>query len=123
MAPPRLATLPSANCIFVNRVEPLRIFEDAALAIPSDRSLVKVFFGVGGQGKTALCREIFRRLDASVEPTFKFLKRAQLDLHGRSKDDPDKLLVWIRNAFAEVGISFPCFDLAFALAVPRARFA
>ena len=95
--------------------------EDAALAIPDDRSIVRVFYGPGGQGKTALCRELFRRTGGDIDPAYKFLKRVELDLHGRPTTDPDLLLVWIRNGFAKAGVAFPTFDLALALAWEASR--
>jgi hypothetical protein len=115
MAPLRESELPAVNKIFVDREPPQRLFEKAVFGIPSDRAVIRVFYGVGGQGKTALCRELLRKTAASVDPSYSFLRRAVLDLHGRSKTDPDLLLVWIRNAFAESDITFPCFDLALAL--------
>src|ERR1700686_5381151 len=115
MAPPREAILPSANRVFVDRDGPQRVCEKAAFSIPADRAIIRVFHGVGGQGKTALCRELMRKTDVSVEPSYAFLRRALLDLHGRPKTDPDLLLVWIRNAFADAGLFLPCFDLALAL--------
>jgi tetratricopeptide (TPR) repeat protein len=115
MPPPRQGQLPAAHKTFVNREGPQKIFEDAAFAIPANRSIILVFYGVGGQGKTALCRELMRKTNAEVEPSYAFLRRAELDLHGRTKDDPDRLLVWIRNGFADADVVFPCFDLAFAI--------
>ena len=115
MAPLREAALPAANKIFVDREAPQRVFEKAAFSIPHDRAAVCVFHGVGGQGKTALCRELIRKTDGSLEPSYGFLRRALLDLHARPKTDPDLLLVWIRNAFADAGLFMPCFDLALAL--------
>ncbi len=113
MPPPR--QLAAANKIFVDRDIPQKMFEDAAFAIPADRSTVCVFYGVGGQGKTALRRELFRKIDPAVEPSYGFLRRAELDLHGRSKTDADLLLVWIRNSFVKSGFDLPAFDLALAL--------
>lgn len=115
MAPLREANLPAANKVFVDREEPQRVFEKAAFNIPADRAIIRVFYGVGGQGKTALCREQMRKTAPSVEPSYSFLRCALLDLHGRQKTDPDLLLVWIRNAFADAGVVLPCFDLALAL--------
>jgi tetratricopeptide (TPR) repeat protein len=115
MPPPRKSHLPPANKTFVDREAPQKIFEDAAFSIPADRSTILVFYGVGGQGKTCLCRELMRKTDPQVEPSYAFLRRAMLDLQGRTKEDPDRLLVWIRNGFAEAGVVFPCFDLAFAI--------
>jgi tetratricopeptide (TPR) repeat protein len=115
MPPCRDADLPQTNKIFVDREEPQRIFEKAAMAIPAGGSSLRVFYGVGGQGKTALCRELMRTTAPEVEPSYGFLRRALLDLHGRTKSDPDMLLVWIRNEFAKAGLVAPCFDLALAL--------
>ena len=58
---------------------------------------------------------------AEVEPSYRHLRRAMLDLHGRPKTDPDRLMVWVRNAFAKAGVSFPAFDLAFAIMWERTR--
>lgn len=115
MPPIRTDQLPSATRIFVDREEPQKIFEDAAFAIPDYSVIIRVFYGAGGQGKTALCRELMRKTDRAVEPSYSFLRRACLDLHGKPKTDPDLLLVWIRNEFAKAGLSLPCFDLALAL--------
>ena len=92
MAPIRQNKLPAANKIFVDREKPHRVFEDAAHAIPTDRSIIRVFYGVGGQGKTALCRELLRRSNPATEPAYAFLRRCELDLHERPKNDPDRLL-------------------------------
>jgi len=121
MAPLRKATLPAANKIFVDREDPQRFFERAVFSIPSDRAMLRVFYGPGGEGKTALCRELMRKTDKSVEPSYAFLRRALVSLHGRATIDPDLLLVWTRNAFASSGVVFPCFDLAFALTWAKTR--
>lgn len=115
MPPPRYADLPHANKTFVDRDVPRWTFEKAALAIPADRALLRVFYGVGGQGKTALCRELMRMTEPAEEPSYANLRRAHLDLNGKTKTDPDLLLVWIRNEFAKAGLFMPCFDLALAL--------
>jgi tetratricopeptide (TPR) repeat protein len=113
MPPPRLSSLPAANKIFVNREGPLRVFENAALGIPADSARLLTFYGIGGQGKTALCRELMQKTKS--DPSYRFLRRAELDLHGKPKTDPDLLLVWIRNGFADAGVALPCFDLALAI--------
>ena len=101
--------------IFVNREASKKFFEDAVFSIPADRSIVRVFYGIGGQGKSALCRDLLRATSPAVEPAYAFLRRAELDLHRRPKTDPDLLLVWIRNGFASAGVAFPAFDLALAI--------
>ena len=109
----RLDPSSTATEFFVNRETPLKIFEDAAFSIPAGSAILRVFYGVGGQGKSALSRKIFRlRQD---DPSYKDHNFALIDLHGRRKDDPDLLMVWIRNAFADTGIMFPAFDIALAL--------
>jgi hypothetical protein len=116
MPPPRPSEIAPANRTFVDREEPKITFEKAALAIPADKAILRVFYGVGGQGKTALCREFMRMSDATTDPTYRFLRRAVVDLHNKPKTDPDLLLVWIRNAFAKTaGLTFPCFDIALAI--------
>jgi tetratricopeptide (TPR) repeat protein len=113
MPPPRLSSLPAANKIFVNREGPLRIFENAAFDIPAYSAKLLTFYGIGGQGKTALCRELMQKTKS--DPSYGFIRRAELDLHGKPKTDPDLLLVWIRNGFADAGVALPCFDLALAI--------
>src|SRR5208283_514163 len=115
MAPPREIDLPAANKIFVDREAPQLVFEKAVFAVPNDRAIMRVFYGVGGQGKTELCKELMRKTEPSGDHSYAFLRRAVLDLHGKVKTEPDLLLIWIRNAFAEVDIAFPCFDLALAV--------
>ncbi len=119
MPMPRLLARPAANKTFVNREQLLKVFEDACFAIPSDQAKLLVFYGIGGQGKTALCNELYRITDR--DHSYSFLRRCKLDLKGRSKTDPDLLLVWIRNGFAKAGIVFPCFDLAFTIAWDATR--
>jgi tetratricopeptide (TPR) repeat protein len=121
MPPPRQGQLPAANKIFVDRGVPQRVFENAAFSIPLDRSILLVFYGVGGQGKTVLCHELIRKTNEHVDPSYRFLRRAQLDLHDHRKEDADRLLVRIRNGFADAGVAFPCFDLAFAIAWEATR--
>ncbi len=104
-----------ASIVFVDREEPKQTFEKAVLSIPGEGCSLRTWYGVGGQGKTALARELFRISSVDVEPSYAHLRRAMLDLHGRPKTDPDRLLVWIRNGFAKAGVSFPAFDLAFAI--------
>src|SRR5438309_2176658 len=110
----RRSFLPVGNKTFVDREGPLRIFERAIFSVPPDRSSVCVFYGVGGQGKTALRRKLWDQTDSTADPSYAFLHRAEIDLHGKVLADADMLLVWIRNGFASSGISFPSFDLALA---------
>ena len=111
----------SASTIFVDREDPKRTFEKAALSIPREGCLLRTWYGVGGQGKTALARELFRISSDEVEPSYAHVRRAMVDFHERSLTDPDRLLVWIRNAFSRAGAIFPAFDLAFAIMWEKTR--
>jgi tetratricopeptide (TPR) repeat protein len=119
MPPPRQRVF--ANRIFVDREIPQKIFEDAAFNISPERSAICVFYGAGGQGKTALCRELIRKTNAAVDPSYDFLRVAELDLHGRNTEDGDLFLVWIRNSFVQSGFDLPAFDLALAIAWEATR--
>jgi tetratricopeptide (TPR) repeat protein len=121
MPPPREHALPAATKIFVDRDAPQTVFEKAVHSIPANGPKLLVFYGVGGQGKTALCRELIRKTAPTAEPSYAFLRRAELDLHKHRTDDPDLLMVWIRNSFAEGGIDLPIFDMALALAWEATR--
>ncbi|HEV7259491.1 MAG TPA: tetratricopeptide repeat protein [Bosea sp. (in: a-proteobacteria)] len=114
MPPVRDGHLPAANKQFVDREEPQRTFEKAAFSIPNDRAILRVFYGVGGQGKTALCRELVRKTRAADDPAYGHLRTAHIDLRNKPTD-PDLLLVLIRNEFARAGIVMPCFDIALAI--------
>ena len=120
MAPGRRKDLPPANKTFVDREEPKQIFLNAARSIAPDHATVIVFHGIGGQGKTALCQELAQ--NALGQKTHRqTLRVALLDLHSRSISAPERLLVWIRNAFSEAGIVFPCFDFALAITWAASR--
>ncbi|WP_444462951.1 hypothetical protein [Rhodobacter capsulatus] len=111
----------SAATIFVDRQEPKQTFVDAAASIPTQGCIIRTWYGVGGQGKTALARELFRMATRSEDRRFAHLRCAMLDLHNRSLTDPDLLLIWIRNAMSRAGIAFPAFDLAFAIMWEQTR--
>ena len=115
MPPPRKALLPDANKTFVNRERPIAAFEQAVAGIAADGASVLVFYGIGGQGKSSLARELARRCEAGERPPFLDVRCAGLDLHGRPNSDPEMLMVWLRNAFAEAGIAAPCFDLTLGI--------
>ena len=103
--------------IFVNREGPIETIERAVAEIDDKDSKVLVFYGPGGQGKTALCRHMAKNLTEMVKADDRGkIRVSELDLHGYNKSDPDLLLVRIRNGFARAGVSLPAFDLAFAIA-------
>lgn len=103
----------AANRVFVNRDGPLKMLQERLQLLTPDSCDLLVFFGVGGQGKTSLCREFFKQLrDGGNES----IKPGLVDLHGRKSIDQRLGLLWIRNALAvNKGMNFPAFDLGFAL--------
>ncbi|MBL3587083.1 tetratricopeptide repeat protein [Rhodovulum sulfidophilum] len=107
--------------IFVDRNDPKRVFENAALSIPTQGCLIHTWYGPGGQGKSALARELFRMSAAEAEPSYAHLRRALVPLQDKPKTDPIFLLIWIRNAFAKTGVSFPAFDLSLAIMWEKTR--
>ena len=116
MAEPRRDVSKTAR-IFVNREGPIDTIERAVAELGDRHSKVLVFYGPGGQGKTALCRHMAQRLSPTAQAENRAaLRVAELDLHGRDKSDADRLLVWIRNGFVRAGVSCPAFDLAFVMA-------
>ncbi|MCE8470560.1 hypothetical protein LZ189_16210, partial [Rhodovulum sulfidophilum] len=107
--------------IFVDRNDPKRVFENAARSIPAQGCLIHTWYGPGGQGKSALARELFRMSAAEAEPSYAHLRRALVPLQGKPKTDPIFLLIWIRNAFAKAGVSFRAFDLSLAFMWEKTR--
>ena len=111
-----LESLPQVNRVFVGRTRELKLFEDAAHSIPDDRCSLLVFHGMGGRGKTWLCRKI--RDICAEDASYGSHRVAHLDLAEKSEEkkrDDYWALVFIRNAFAREDVSTPCFDLALAL--------
>jgi len=107
--------------IFVDREDAKRAFEKVALSIPTQGCLIHTWYGPGGQGKSALARELFRMSAAEAEPSYAHLRRALVPLQDKPKTDPIFLLIWIRNAFAKTGVSFPAFDLSLAIMWEKTR--
>lgn len=99
----------AAKNIFVNREEPIARFGAALDSVTPEASELLVFHGVGGQGKTALCREFARQAQT---PERNDLEVSMLDLHARRDINPALALLWIRNALAACsGRSFAAFDV------------
>lgn len=105
-----------AAVIFVDRDEPKRIFRDAMdeLAREPNRIHFLSFYGVGGQGKTALFHEFCRLLRAN-KGRKRIFRCAPIDLHFNRLDGEVHCWVLLRNAIsAATGAKFPCFDFAYA---------
>ena len=51
---------PKAEDVFTDREQPFSVFETARNAIDADRPKLLTFYGIGGQGKSALCDALIR---------------------------------------------------------------
>jgi tetratricopeptide (TPR) repeat protein len=108
----QLIDRPKAARLFVDRQEPLSLFRDAINRLdPSGLRLI-VFYGLGGQGKTELCKKLVAVCAEDEE-----LSRicvGHVDLRGRQERQPALALLWVRNALVERGgLSCHSFDIAF----------
>ena len=103
--------------IFVNREGPIETIERAVDEIDDKDSKVLVFYGPGGQGKTALCRHVAKHLTAAGKADdHAKVHVLELDVNEQKELDPDLLLVQIRNGFFQAGVKCPTFDRAFEIA-------
>jgi tetratricopeptide (TPR) repeat protein len=104
-----------AKRIFVDRDKPRTIFADAVEHIPADGNELLVFYGVSGQGKSALSRK-FKELIAGNKERFRHVHCGLVDFKEHRLDDPALIMLWLRDALADAdsGLRFPVFDLAFA---------
>ena len=94
--------------IFVNREGPIETIEQAVDGIDDTDSKVLVFYGPGGQGKTALCRHMAKNLTAAGKADdHAKVHVLELDLHEQKELDPDLLLVQIRNGLLSGGCEVP----------------
>lgn len=53
---------PKAEDVFTDREKPFALFEAARNAIEPGRPKLLTFYGIGGQGKSALCDALIRHL-------------------------------------------------------------
>jgi len=109
---------PIANRVFTNRERPIAAFDAARADLRADAHRVLTFYGIGGQGKTALCRHLMRRLQA--EDPLRHLW-GLLDLDIADHRDPARGLLELRRGLHASGaIATPIFDLAIATYWSRA---
>ena len=80
MPPPRLAA--ASPDIFVNREKPLALINEAITEIPGESVRLLVFHGIGGQGKTALCRHVYQQVSDKKGERYKNLNVVEIDLRG-----------------------------------------
>lgn len=108
---------------FTDRDDYLRTFKEALERPQSpDDYRVLVYYGVGGQGKTALCHELRKVLGASEDQRYGW---AHINFDTPRYRISDEALISIRLQLRKTaGLRFPAFDTAFsryfALAYPGA---
>ena len=103
---------PVANRVFTNREGPIAAFDAARAGLPADRHRLLTYYGIGGQGKTALCKHLIARLAAESPPRHLW---GLLDLDIADHRDPARGLLEIRKGLHASGaIRTPVFDLAIA---------
>jgi len=110
MSPRSRYARPTANRVFTNREGPIASFEAARADLSPDRHRILGFHGVGGTGKTALCRKLRETL-RDEDPRRQVW--GHLDFAVESLREPARGLLQLRRSLAESGpIRFSVFDVA-----------
>ena len=101
---------------FVDREEPIAIFQAALEAHQRTKPLVLVFHGGAGTGKSRLRRELARLVDSRQQAESRAVINATLDFDVPVHRQPDAALFFLRKAIGEAcKAGFPSFDLAYAV--------
>ncbi|AUB79742.1 hypothetical protein [Candidatus Thiodictyon syntrophicum] len=101
---------PVANRIFTNRERPIAAFEAARTDLAHDRHYLLCFYGVGGTGKSALCRWL-RAILAAQDPRRQVW--GDLDLAVEPLREPARGLLELRRSLCKSGrCAFTVFDVA-----------
>jgi len=105
-----------ATRTFTDREEPVRLFEEAvAEAQAPDAYRVLVWYGVGGQGKSALCRELQRRIRKRRKSGKEHIALATLDFDRAEDRSLEQAMLKLRLQLGRDGsFALPTFDLAYA---------
>ena len=104
---------PRAEDVFTDREGPFAIFAAARNAIEANRPKILTFYGIGGQGKSALCDALIRQL--KQEEWFS-TAYGLLRIHPQNDQQPHAALLDLRLSMGkESGVPFPAFDYVFAL--------
>ena len=97
---------------FTDREEPKLLFQQALDGAQPERCRVLVWYGVGGQGKTALRNE-FERLVSEVTRE-RAVALSVLDFERPFLRNPIEAMLHLRFELGTAGLKFPTFDIAFA---------
>lgn len=106
-----------ANRVFTDRDEARNLFAQqcAAQQRQYDDYRVLNFYGVGGQGKSALCGQFEKHLDSLPNSENHQLAWAKINFEDSNKRNPIAALMALRLQLAANGkLWFPAFDTAFA---------
>ena len=120
---------PAAERPFVDREEPIAIFQAALNAPQRAKPLVLVFHGGAGTGKSRLRRELVKLVDSrqhSVDGRQETgdgaVVTATLDFDVPVHRQPDAALLFLRQAIGEAcKAEFPSFDIAYAVLWQKAH--
>lgn len=98
-----------AERVFTDRKEPIARFRKA-LGQPQSRDQyrVLVWYGVGGQGKSRLCKEMQQHLEERDSVAI-----ASLDFENPEDQQPVRALLKLCGDLRKFGLQFPTFDLAY----------
>ena len=105
----------SANRIFAGREEEKQLFFDQ-YSSPQSANEYRIlnYYGIGGQGKSALCNQFEEYLKKQVKDNH-HIAWAKVDFQDVSKQQAIPALLALRYQLASTGeIRFPAFDTAFA---------
>ncbi|MDX9988723.1 hypothetical protein [Thiothrix unzii] len=105
-----------ANRVFTDRDEARELFtQQCAAPQQQDEYRVLNFYGVGGQGKSALCGQFEKHLDSLPNNEDHQLAWAKINFEDSNKRNPIAALMALRLQLAANGkLWFPAFDTAFA---------
>lgn len=101
--------------VFVNRDRYIDLFKTAITKMSETvGSNILAFYGVGGQGKSALRRHLSTLAQSLDSHNYGGIKPVVVNLRTIDKSDPINLLIEIRRQFLNVDIKLEAFDLALA---------
>ncbi|PCI32170.1 MAG: hypothetical protein COB54_07855 [Alphaproteobacteria bacterium] len=110
---------PPAEDLFTDREGPRKLFRERLAEIKGDKVKILVYHGVGGQGKTALCKALnlsLKHIKPEDKDLFADVISAHVDLRGNAQAAAWEVMLRLRNNFAKRhDISFAMFDIAFAV--------
>jgi hypothetical protein len=89
-----------ANRIFVDRDDARKLFTTLIERIPPKNAELLIFYGISGQGKSALCTEFSRMISGRFRTRFRDVRLGVVDLKEHQLSDPALVMLWVRDALA-----------------------